>query len=98
MSCSFMPEVLRNCWYSFVLHGKACFFWSSKDFLTSASETSTSALLGLLLDPLGLDQELHDLALERSNSCLHWVFSWAGWASAAPFCTGCFCLAATHFV
>ena len=41
MSSSVMPELARNSLYCLSL-GKACFFWSSKDFLICASVTLMS--------------------------------------------------------
>src|SRR3954468_16265168 len=88
MSVSLMPELLRKRWYA-LSFGKACFFWSSNDRLTSASATLIPSFPASCWTHWAWIRNCMTSPLSWSYCCLHCFFSWASLGCFAPLGVGC---------
>src|SRR3954463_11541398 len=88
MSVSLMPELLRKRWYA-LSFGKACFFWSSNDRLTSASETLIPSFPASCWTHWAWIRNCMTSPLSWSYCCLHCFFSWASLGFLVPLGAGC---------
>ena len=97
MSSSPMPDSFRN----FVVVGglgERLLLLVLEGLLDLGVGHLHAALLGLLLHPLGLDQELHHLVAQALVLLLALLLSWASDCLDAPWACGCFFRAAMHSV
>jgi hypothetical protein len=76
--------------------GKACFFWSSNDFLTSASLTLTLRAAASCCTHCAWIRNCMTWALSWSYCCRHCFFSWSSDCLPAPLGWACFLKSATH--
>ena len=93
MSSSDMPELLMNSLYALSV-GKACFFWSSKDFFTDASLTSTPCssascsthsawIRNSMTSRLSVSYSCSHCFLSAASDCFFWPFG-SGAPSSPP--------------